>query len=177
MMLAQTFNGQSVAGWWLSEKLDGCRAFWDGSCLRTRDSWLPILAPASVVSRLPKGIALDGELWAGYGTLNAVSGLVRRKTLDAAEWTRLGVRYMVFDAPNTDSEAFESRQAVARKLALGEMVGFVEQRKVSGAAEATTEMRRIVAAGGEGVVLRRPGHFYAFGRSRDMLKMKPGEGA
>ena len=32
-MLAKKYEAQPVKGWWLSEKLDGIRAIWDGTQL------------------------------------------------------------------------------------------------------------------------------------------------
>jgi DNA ligase-1 len=172
MMLAQKFTGkQDVSGWWLSEKYDGCRAFWDGANLRTREAWNVIECPPSLTASLPRGLALDGELWAGYGTFQQMRVLVQtNRPLDAG-WQ--GVRFMVFDAPTTAAVGLESRWLAARELARGERVQFVEQHKVRDGAEALREMERIVRAGGEGVVLRRPGHCYSFGRSSCWLKVKP----
>ena len=35
-MLAHNYIDQDVRGWWMSEKLDGIRAYWDGSKFFTR---------------------------------------------------------------------------------------------------------------------------------------------
>jgi DNA ligase-1 len=48
-------------GWWLTEKFDGMRLFWDGTDFFTRQgNKIPV--PDSLKIQLPK-IALDGELW------------------------------------------------------------------------------------------------------------------
>ncbi|HFC1394255.1 TPA: DNA ligase, partial [Neisseria gonorrhoeae] len=36
LMLAQEYKGQDIAGWAMSEKLDGVRAYWDGKHLISR---------------------------------------------------------------------------------------------------------------------------------------------
>ena len=64
-------------GWLVSEKLDGARAWWDGSRLRFR-SGLHIAAPAWFLASLP-ALALDGELWAGRGTFESLSGIKYEK--------------------------------------------------------------------------------------------------
>jgi DNA ligase-1 len=171
MMLAQKFTGQAVSGWWLSEKYDGCRAFWDGHDLRTREAWNIINAPASLTQHLPRGVALDGELWAGYGAFQQMRVLVQTDRPDDPLWSK--VQYMVFDAPTTAAGAVEARWLAARELARGDRVQFVEQRKIRNGAEAVAAMQAVVARGGEGVVLRRPHHCYSFGRSSCWLKVKP----
>lgn len=171
MMLCARFTGkQDVAGWLMSEKLDGCRCFWDGRVLRTR-SWLVIRAPERIVARLPRGIALDGELWAGRGTFERCRIAVQHRGPDHEDW--LGVDYHVFDAPTTNAVRLETRLARAALLAESAGVTFMPQMRCSGSAEAISMMERIVADGGEGVVLRRPRSHYVFDRCSDWLKVKP----
>lgn len=171
-MLAQRYREQDPTGWWVSEKLDGCRAFWDGQVLRTKDSWLPIDAPAYVTAGLPRGRSLDGELWAGRGTFELVRVLVQYRHASDPAWRR--VRYMVFDAPTTDAVPVEARWQEAEKLAkCARAAQMVRQWRCGGEAQLHREFARVVRGGGEGLMLREPGHCYDFGRSRSWLKMKP----
>ncbi len=170
MMLANRWRSQNVGGWWLSEKLDGCRAFWDGESLRTR-TWAMIAAPVSVTGTLPRGISLDGELWAGRGTFQRVSEAVRFGDTSDLRW--VGVRYMIFDAPTTDDIPVEQRMETAERLATEAGAGWVAQRACAGAEDVTHALREVVAQGGEGLVLRRPGSAYDFRRSCAWLKVKP----
>ncbi len=39
LMLAQEYKGQDIAGWAMSEKLDGVRAYWDGKHLISRQGY------------------------------------------------------------------------------------------------------------------------------------------
>lgn len=50
------------AGWLASEKMDGCRAYWDGRQFWTRGGNV-IMAPAWFTRGLPAS-HLDGEIWA-----------------------------------------------------------------------------------------------------------------
>lgn len=59
MMHGQDWRGEDLAGWYAAEKLDGCRAYWDGTTLWSRGG-LAIKAPAEVLVGLPPGFALDG---------------------------------------------------------------------------------------------------------------------
>ena len=169
MMLAERFTSQPVAGWWLSEKFDGVRAFWDGSALRTR-TWREIVAPAWFTAALPKGTALDGELWGGYGTFQTASELARFWRHDDPAWRQF--RFKLFDVPTTDAVKFENRQANLAAFA-NEIVQPVAVRRCACAEDVRAELAAVVRAGGEGLVLKRSGSFYEFGRSCEWLKVTP----
>ena len=55
----------------------------------------------------------------------------------------------------------------------GGHVELVPQRLIADSADLAIAFRKVVTNGGEGLMLRRPGHFYEFGRSGSWLKMKP----
>ena len=57
--------GVDPTGWPVSEKLNGCRAYFDGSQFWTRGGNV-IAAPDWFTAGLP-GVPLDGEIWAGRG--------------------------------------------------------------------------------------------------------------
>ena len=62
VLLAEKWDGESnVSGWWMSEKLDGVRAYCDGKRFVSRNGNL-YLAPDWFLAGLPS-VPLDGELW------------------------------------------------------------------------------------------------------------------
>src|SRR5437879_3286425 len=62
LLLAETWdNVLDPAGWWMSEKLDGVRAYWDGKQFLSRLG-NRYHAPDWFVEGLPD-VPLDGELW------------------------------------------------------------------------------------------------------------------
>ena len=159
------------AGYLVSEKYDGVRAVWDGARLRTR-SGITIAAPAWFLRRLPP-VALDGELWAGRGRFEALSGAVRRLAPRDAEWQR--ITYMAFEMPGA-SGPFSAR--AERLASLGQDIdwpGFqaVEQRRVASRAELQRWLNEVVTAGGEGLVLHRADAPYLTGRNAALQKLKP----
>jgi DNA ligase-1 len=168
VMLAKNWAGSDPAGWWMSEKLDGVRAVWDGYTLATR-AGNEINAPASFVSSLPRGVGLDGELWAGRGTFQSVVGAYRR--LDAESWRP--IRYAVFDAPAA-AGGFEERQRVLAAVLAGSHgpAFVVAQRQCVGRSDLNAMLASIVRGGGEGVMLREPGSAYQPKRSASLLKVK-----
>jgi DNA ligase-1 len=137
LMLAHVLDTKKhrIGGWWLSEKLDGTRAFWDGGISRglpvsdipyankVKDgryvdtpiatglwsrSGKAIQAPGWWLDKLPR-ILLDGELWIGYGKFQELRTIVSR--LDSPDWQ--DVKYMVFDSP-TPEEVFANRDVKIR---------------------------------------------------------------
>ena len=124
LQLAKVFDSKKhgIAGWLVSEKLDGQRCFWDGGCTRgllaTQVPWANtekddrltvapvstglwsrygkvIRAPDWWLDTLPK-MLLDGELYMGRGKFQALESCVRKHTPVDAEWQH--VKYHVFDA-------------------------------------------------------------------------------
>ncbi|KAH3768865.1 hypothetical protein DPMN_170081 [Dreissena polymorpha] len=50
--------------WWMSEKLDGVRAYWNGRCFYSRNG-NAFKAPVWFTKDLPKDMHLDEKLYAG----------------------------------------------------------------------------------------------------------------
>lgn len=172
LMLAQRYHGDvDPSAYWVSEKLDGVRAHWDGSQLLFR-SGEPIVAPAWFVAGLPSS-ALDGELWIGRGRFEALVGTVRRRTPRDVEWR--AVRFMLFDLPRHGG-VFTERVKAMRALvgAAGiPWLGAIEQRRVADRDALNRMFREVVDAGGEGLMLHHAEARYVSGRSDALLKYVP----
>jgi DNA ligase 1 len=170
LLLAERWdNAQDLAGWWLSEKLDGVRAYWDGKSLISRLG-NRFHAPDWFLEGLP-AIALDGELWIGRKAFQRTVGIVRRQ--DKTDlWKQ--VRYVAFDAPDVDS-AFEGRLAAIRAHISRNSPPYLaahEHTICTGLDHLRAELARIEALGGEGLMLRQPESRYEVGRSVTLLKVK-----
>lgn len=167
-MLAKKFDGSTdPTGWLMSEKLDGVRAIYYNGVFTSRNEKL-FVSPFIFSDGFPHGVMLDGELWRGRGLFNETSGQVRRKFNQ--DWS--GMRYMVFDAPKL-SGTFE--QILLELLALPEAITLtiVEQTTCQGLEHLREYEEKIIALGGEGVMLRNPWSCYVEGkRSSNVLKVK-----
>ena len=176
LLLANVYRGDvALDRYWVSEKLDGVRAYWDGERLRSRKG-NPINAPPWFVAHLPR-VPLDGELWMGRGAFERLSGAVRRQRPDDAQWRE--IRFMVFDLPSSPA-TFDRRLQRLREMfetVASPYVALVEQFRVSGRAELMERLERVVAGGGEGLMLHKGSSLYAAGRSDDLLKLKTHEDA
>jgi DNA ligase-1 len=172
VMLATVYHaGIDVADYYVSEKLDGVRGHWDGHHLYTR-SGLAIEPPAWFTAHWPAQ-PMDGELWIGRGRFEDASALVRAGAGDDGAWRE--ARFMVFDLP-ADPGPFATRLRHMRALLDHAGIAWlrrIPQFRVQDAGELDAWLARIVAAGGEGLVLQhRDAHYHA-GRSEDLLKYKP----
>jgi len=167
--------GIDPAAYWVSEKLDGVRAVWDGGQLRFRSGRL-IAAPAWFTQGFPAR-ALDGELWIGRGQFERLSGIVRKEMPDDAEWRQ--VRYLLFELPRAEG-GFSERVAVMRQLVAEaglSQLQVVEQSRVADQQVLKRKLDAVVEGGGEGLMLHRADALYRAGRSDDLLKLKPWDDA
>jgi len=155
----------------VSEKLDGVRAYWDGKTLRFR-SGRPLAAPPWFVAALPR-MPLDGELWIARGQFDRVSGIVRRTAPVDADWR--AVLYKVFDVPGAPGEFAVRVQRVIQVVQAANQpwLQAVEQLRVTDAAALQALLNRVVAQGGEGLVLHRSDALWVPGRSDAVFKLKP----
>lgn len=171
VVLAASYRpGIDVTAYWVSEKLDGVRGYWDGQRLLTRGGHR-IHAPAWFTADWPSS-PMDGELWLGRGHFARTSGLVRDSTPDDDAWRQM--RFMVFDLPAEDG-VFTQRLSVLRAripaLDIPWLVA-VEQHRGESTAMLEQRLDAIVAQGGEGLMLRHGDARYLAGRSDHLLKFK-----
>lgn len=155
---------------WVSEKLDGVRAYWNGRQLLTRRGNI-IRAPNWFTASLPN-IALDGELWIAHRKFELVSGIIRKINPDDKEWQ--DVRYKVFDLPRS-LQPFNNRKIILEKLIANinkPYIQLVKQDKVSTINELRKKLAKIIAKGGEGLMLHKGTSLYQAKRTNDLLKFK-----
>lgn len=162
-------NDVELRDWWMSEKLDGVRAYWDGEKFLSRQGNV-FHAPDWFIQPLPK-MPLDGELWIDRGAFQRTVSVVRRQD-KSDHWKE--VRYVVFDAPGVE-EVFEGRMEVLNDQVRGAScthLELLEQQRCRGDSHLLEELRRVEALRGEGLMLRMPGSRYEAGRSTTLLKVK-----
>ncbi len=174
VMLANVYHsGVALDDYWVSEKYDGVRGYWDGEKLLTR-SGAVLHPPAWFTAHWPR-TPMDGELWAGRGQFELASGTIRQQPADDEAWRH--IRYMVFDLPGHPGPFTERIGALNQLIAQLNIpwVRPVRQYKVATEAALTADMEQVVQGGGEGLVLHRGTSLYRAGRSDDLLKFKPYE--
>ncbi len=170
LLLAERWDGVAdLAGWWMSEKLDGVRAYWTGKLFLSRLG-NPLHAPDWFCAGLP-GEPLDGEFWIDRKKFQRTVGIVRRQ--DKTDlWKE--VRFRVFDAPD-GGDAFEERLRTIQRIMQKSRPPYAlahEHRLCTDLDQLRRELAHIESLGGEGLMLRQPGSKYEVGRSTTLLKIK-----
>lgn len=170
LLLAESWDSATdLAGWWMSEKLDGVRAYWDGKQFLSRQGNL-YHAPDWFIEGLPD-TPLDGELWIGRKAFQRTVSIVRRQDKNDL-WKE--VRYLVFDAPAAPG-GFEDRMGHLRETLCRKPTPYTQlhaQQRCQSIECLKEELARVEALGGEGLMLRQPASKYVAGRSATLLKIK-----
>ena len=154
------WNGQKLDGFLLCEKFDGCRAYWDGAQLWTRSGNV-IPAPQWFLDALPKGVHLDGEIWAGRGNFSQARSAVN---FGGRHFTPQ-IQFVVFDAPHHAGTWSERVASVSKN----ETVVPVEWFSTN---DVHARFAAVKAGGGEGLIAHRNESQYKAGRTFDVLKIK-----
>lgn len=176
LLLAKVYKGDiELSQYWVSEKLDGVRGYWDGKQLRTRQGHT-ISAPQWFVEALPH-VALDGELWIGRERFDEVSAIIRRHQATEQDWRK--VKYMLFDLPGHPGTFNERMVALKRLVAKidRQWVQMIPQRKLADEEALMALLDQVVEQGGEGLMLHKGESRYRSGRRADLLKLKPWQDA
>ncbi|KAH6891588.1 hypothetical protein BKA70DRAFT_1119873 [Coprinopsis sp. MPI-PUGE-AT-0042] len=166
-------TGVDPTGWWISEKLDGVRTYYDGKKFWSRlgNAFTP---PQWFIDTLPTDVTLDGELFGGRQKFQDTVSIV--KTINSPHWK--GITFEVFDIPSKASLAFEKRLEILEEF-FGESgshksdhVHIVEHEEARDKDHVLERLKEVEELGGEGLMLRKPGSTYEGTRSSTLLKVK-----
>lgn len=192
----------NVADYWVSEKLDGIRARWNGTELLTRNG-NKIFAPTWFTANWPE-TTIDGELWIGRGefertasivlstltnielhsvanasssTVSSADAIAAANSLSAKRWAK--VRFMAFDMPMM-GEPFGRRLNMLNSLSKSTpnpTFAVIPQFKLTSIASLDEKLEQVTQEGGEGLMLHHEQALYTSGRSDKLLKVKRFEDA
>ena len=159
-----------LSEYWVSEKLDGVRGYWDGTQLLSRQGYR-INTPDWFVARL--GIEpLDGELWIKRDDFDVVSGIIRANKAIDSEWRQ--IKFMIFDLP-AHTGRFD-----ARIIAMGHRIAqinhdwiiMIPQIKIMTPLLLDQHLEAVIQQKGEGLMLHKGSAYYKEGRTDNLLKLK-----
>ncbi len=177
MLLAKKYEADkhNPTGWYVSEKLDGTRAYWDPKkrMFFSRNG-LEFKVPAFFIEGVPD-IPLDGEIWHSRRSFEK-TGTIRHDVPIEEDWK--GLVYMVFDAPEHKG-TYEERLEVLRTL-------FTDKKDVEGNKyfklldtwickghdDLMADLEKYTGGGAEGLMIRKPGSLYEKKKSNTLLKVK-----
>ncbi|KAF9097969.1 hypothetical protein BGX23_007507 [Mortierella sp. AD031] len=191
VMLAHSWtddSGIDPTGYWMAEKLDGVRAYFNGTHFYSR-AGNRFFAPPFFSKHLPTNQPLDGELWLGRGRFQQCISIVKNQKAERAdEWKEM--TYLVFDAPKLDltyekrldylksimptfgKDSIQSSSSSAASNKVPPYARLVPVQKCVSKNHLLRELDHVQTHGGEGIMLRAPRSRYEFKRSRTLLKVK-----
>ena len=161
--------GMNVSGWYMSEKLDGVRAYWNGRQLLSRQG-NHFAAPEWFTDKLPP-FELDGELWIARGSFEQTQSITSRSTPHSG-WKH--VTYNIFELPNAPGSLPERLQRLTAYLDTHPVrhLRIIPQEILPDVEGLMRRLDTFTESGAEGLVLRNPDALYETGRSRNALKLK-----
>jgi len=153
----------NVTNWYMSEKLDGVRAYWDGQKLISRGGKV-FATPKFFTKDFPK-FKLDGELWDKRDNLSNIISIVNQKKPHNG-WSRL--TYNIFEVPDSDGN-LTKRLSVVKE---SRYIKVIKQIQIKSKKDLDSFFKSVIKKKGEGVVVRNGYIVYYIGRTNDALKMK-----
>ena len=180
----------NVTSWYMSEKLDGVRTYWDGEKLISRSGKV-FAAPAFFTKDFPK-YKLDGELWSKRGDFSNIVSIVNTKKQDPrvkhenddsvrhkedspsvipdsdreSRWQQL--TYSIFEVPNAKGNLLQRLKSVKTS----KYIKMISQIRVKDKKHLDEFLKSVEKNGGEGVVVRDGSLSYYTGRNNNALKVK-----
>lgn len=175
LMLASSANLHALTdkpnAYFVSEKLDGMRAYWSGTKLISRSGKL-IAAPKWFIEALPT-VAIEGELWLDRGKFEKLISITSKQAPIDKEWQQ--VKFMLFDLPASDKH-FEQRLHDLSRL-IEEInkpfIQLIPHFSFNNVYEIESYLKNTLSHGGEGIMLHLANSTYQPGRQKAILKVKP----
>jgi len=169
-----SFNEQSdlvnnIQLYFISEKLDGMRGYWDGKTLYSRQG-NKINAPAWFTKHWPK-TPFDGELWMGRNNFQRLMSCVKSGN-NSNCWQ--SIRFYLFDMPLHQGN-FQQRLSAMKQAETqckSPYLTVIKQFKVASMSALEHKLTDITEQGGEGLMLHKSTALYKAGRNTDLVKLK-----
>ncbi len=165
----KVYDEQNISGWYMSEKYDGIRGYWDGKNLYTKNGNI-INTPKGFTKNFPT-FELDGELWSKRDDFENIQSIVLDK-VPSSKWSE--ITYNIFEVPNVKGD-FLSRLDKAKiwfENHANENVNIIKQIKCKDEEHLNQFLDEIIALKGEGVIVKDGSYDYHTGRSPHILKVK-----
>jgi DNA ligase-1 len=163
-----------ISQYYVSEKLDGVRGYWDGAKLLTRQgnvinspSWFTQSWPASPI---------DGELWLDRGKFQTLLSCVSKHSAEEKKslscWK--DVRFMMFDLPTHQGDFNERVNKMQHLLILipSPYLAMISQVKLKSISDLDNKLNEVIAGQGEGLMLHLASSHYQTGRNSALMKLK-----
>lgn len=161
----------NIQDYYVSEKLDGIRGFWNGKALISRGGHI-INSPPFFTKDWPM-TPMDGELWLTRGQFEQTASAVLKQQPIEQEWAL--ITFMIFDLPEHTGR-FDERVTAMQTLVettQSPTLAMVAQHKVKDHSALMSFFNNVVNNKGEGVMLHHKDALYNVGRTDQLMKLKP----
>jgi len=158
-----------IKNWYMSEKLDGIRAYWTGKELLSKNG-KKINAPIWFIKDFPP-FELDGELWTKENDFENIQNIVL-DTNPSIKWEEL--TYNIFEIPNASGDFDKRLEKIKLWLEKNpnKYIKIIPQKVCKDESDLDNYLKNLLEKKAEGVILKNPKLEYFVGRSNDILKVK-----
>ncbi|MEW6993546.1 DNA ligase [Colwelliaceae bacterium MEBiC 14330] len=164
----------NIGQYYVSEKLDGVRGYWDGKQLRSRQG-NQINSPDWFTKSWPAH-PIDGELWMARGQFQTLLSCVSKKGNNnnrlSSCWQK--VRFMMFDLPKhqgTFSQRVKKMRALVKQVS-SPYFDMIKQAQFKDIPALEYKLTSVIAGRGEGLMLHLASAYYKTGRNAALMKLK-----
>lgn len=171
IQLATQYNlKHDIKQYWISEKLDGVRGYWNGSELLTKNG-NSLHAPTWFTVNWPT-YPIDGELWIARHKFEQTVSCVKQHKPSPC-WEK--IRFMIFDLPQSNTEFTQRINEIKASVKKVNSPYFqaISQFKLSSITQLNQKLEDIVKHKGEGLMLHYQDALYTVGRTNNIMKLKP----
>jgi DNA ligase-1 len=165
---------EDISLYYVSEKLDGVRGYWDGKQLLTRQGNI-INSPDWFTQHWPQ-FPIDGELWLERGKFQSLFSCVSKHNPEENKkiscWR--DVRFMIFDLPKHQGD-FNERVNQMQHLVIqapSQYLAMINQVKLKDLSALNKKLNEVIANQGEGLMLHLASAQYQIGRNSALMKLK-----
>lgn len=153
----------NTTSWYMSEKLDGFRAFWDGEKLISRSGKV-FKTPPFFIENFPNH-KLDGELWRKREDFSNLISIINTKK-SYKRWDE--ITFNIFEVPDAKGTLIQRLSQVVET----KYIKKIKQIRVKNKQHLYDFLKSVEKKGGEGIVVRDGSVDYYTGRSNKALKVK-----
>jgi len=159
-----------LGNYFVSEKLDGLRGYWDGKNLISKEGNI-YHAPEWFTKDFPSEV-FEGELWIDRGKFEQTLAIIRNDSDDDMGWQK--IHLMLFDMPKHQGTFKERLQAMQDLVVKSHSpyLKVIEQSAIYDQKTLMKNLDEVTKNGGEGLVLHRKDALYKNTRNDDLLKLK-----
>ncbi len=163
-----------ISLYYVSEKLDGVRGYWDGEQLLTRQGNI-IHSPSWFTQHWPS-FPIDGELWLERDKFQALLSCVSKHSAEENKtvscWRE--VRFMMFDLPKHQGDFNERVNQMQHLLSQvpSPYLAMIKQVKFKKLSALDKKLNEVIADQGEGLMLHLASAHYQIGRNSALMKLK-----